>query len=223
MVGVSFSIADVPADLMPTVRIAWSTQAPLPALTQAAKATRERLRFGGRRDASRSPSPIDEAEAIKPEAHHFPVALTKMFGYLPQVPHDKYLRQYVRPSEEQRLERSQRRDGKVSRGTVMPKEVHLFPSNLSFKKADWVNSEIGSDRRGYNVIFACVLSMLCETLADPIISAFPFRNGYTSTEATRASWNSSHEFSLLYCLQDASYSSLRLGTRIIRRRECPRS
>ena len=223
MVRATFSIADVPTDLMPTVRIAWSTQAPLPALTQAAKAARERLRFGGRREASRSPSPIDEADAIKPEAHHFPVALTKMFGYLPQVPHDKYLRQYVRPSEEQRLERSQRRDGKVSRGTVMPKEVHLFPSNLSFKKADWVNTDIGSDRRGYNVIFACVLPQLSQTLADSAATASPSRNGYTSMEATRASWNSLHEFSSLYCHRDDSYSSLRHGTRITRRRECPRS
>lgn len=76
-----------------------------------------------------------------------------MYGYLPSLP-DEYLRQYIKPTEEESKERSQRRDGKRCRGNVMPKKVVLCPNNITFKKADWVNEEIPSDKRGYDCILA---------------------------------------------------------------------
>lgn len=76
-----------------------------------------------------------------------------MYGYLPQLP-EKYLRLYIKPTEEESKERSQRRDGKRSRGNVMPKKVTLFPENITFKKGDWVNESIPSDKRGYDCILA---------------------------------------------------------------------
>lgn len=36
----------------------------------------------------------------------------------------------------------------------MPKRVTLFPNNISFKKADWVNEELSTDKRGYDCILA---------------------------------------------------------------------
>lgn len=77
-----------------------------------------------------------------------------MFGFLPQLPTENLLTQYIRPTEEESTQRSRRRDGKFSRGNVMPKKVALFPNNLRFKKADWVKQEITSDKTGYGCILA---------------------------------------------------------------------
>lgn len=137
-------------------RIAWSTQEPLPSVKLAAKAERERIRQHRRRSPSRSPSPVEPEAANFPRPGHFPKALSRMYGFLPSLTSEKLLRIYVKPTEEESKERSQRRDGRVSRGNVMPKEVALFPHNLRFKKADWVNSEITSDKRGYHCILAYV-------------------------------------------------------------------
>lgn len=135
------------------MRIAWSSQQPLPSVHEAAAVERERASFRSRRYPSRSPEPLDASEASLPEPHYFPAALSRMYGYLPSLP-DKHLRQYIKPTLEESKERSQRRDGKRSRGSVMPKKVVLFPNNITFKKADWVNEPIPSDKRGYDCILA---------------------------------------------------------------------
>lgn len=79
--------------------------------------------------------------------------MSRMFGFLPSAS-DKLLRQYVLPTEAESRERVQRRDGKRSRGSVPPKRVALFPHNLRFKQANWVNDEIDADKRGYDCILA---------------------------------------------------------------------
>lgn len=135
-------------------RIAWSAQTPLASITEAAQAERERARYHRRRSPSRSPSPVDGSEAMLPSPGHFPKALSRMFGYIPTAPSDKLLTQYIKPTEQESKERAQRSGGRKSRGSVMPRKVCLFPQNLRFKKADWVNTEITSDKRGYDCILA---------------------------------------------------------------------
>lgn len=137
-------------------RIEWSTQDPLPSVISAARAERKKARSSSyrRRSPSRSQSPVEAAELFIPSPGHFPVALSRMFGFLPPLASDKLLKQYVKPTEDETKERSKRRNGKVSRGSVMPREVCLFPYNLRFKKADWVNVPIQSDKRGYDCILA---------------------------------------------------------------------
>lgn len=139
-----------------TVRIAWSRQEPVPSIKAAVKAAKDNARHKTyvRRDASRSPSPIESDKLFIPKPSHFPIALSRMFGCLPQLSSSSYLHQYVKPDEEESRSRAQRRNGKVSRGAVMPVAVRLFASNIAFKKADWVNDEIESDRRGYHCILA---------------------------------------------------------------------
>jgi hypothetical protein len=124
-------------------------------VTSAAQGERERLRQHRRRSPSRSPPPIEASEAVAPSPGHFPEALSRMFGYLPNLPSDKLLTQYVIPTEEERQERSRRSNGRKSMGHVMPKKVALFPHNIHFKKADWVNTQIKSDKTGYDCILAC--------------------------------------------------------------------
>jgi 7SK snRNA methylphosphate capping enzyme len=72
-----------------------------------------------------------------------------MFGYLPAPSH--HLTSYHEVPEIETV-------GVTRRGKrkVMPVEVRTFPENLRFKTADWVNEETDYDKRGYDVIVACV-------------------------------------------------------------------
>lgn len=145
-----------------TADLAWSRQAPLPHLTEAAQ-----------QQASASPerpprhAALPDAPASSPDLHYFPVSLPRMFGYLtaPQ----ELLTSYVEVPEIETV-------GVTKRGKrkVMPVEVRSFPENLRFKVADWPNEEIDLDRRGYDVIFACVPSSPCPTrsLRKTLISSF---------------------------------------------------
>lgn len=134
------------------VRESWSTQEPLPIVQAAAAKERNRNSYR-RRSPSRSPSPVPPEKAANPQPAYFPAAMSRMFGFLPPAS-DKLLRQYVLPTEEEAKQRTQRRDGKRSRGSAPPRRVALFPHNLRFKQADWVNKEIDADKRGYDCILA---------------------------------------------------------------------
>jgi hypothetical protein len=121
-------------------------------VAEAAEKERNRNSYR-RRSPSRSPSPVPPEKAAQPKPAHFPAAMSRMFGFLPGAS-DKLLRQYVLATDEEAKQRTQRKDGKRSRGSVPPKRVCLFPHNLQFKHADWVNKEITADKRGYDCILA---------------------------------------------------------------------
>ncbi|KZT13021.1 Bin3-domain-containing protein [Laetiporus sulphureus 93-53] len=65
-------------------------------------------------------------EAHQLQANYFPASCQHMFGPLPIPP--------------------QRRESDV--------EHHLFPHNITFCTADWVNKEILEDREGYDIVLA---------------------------------------------------------------------
>lgn len=156
--------------------LAWSRQAPLKRVQDAER----------RRERSLPAAPAADSSTYEP--HHFPIALPRLFGYLPHAPSD-LLTTYI---EEPEVETS----GIARKGTrkVMRKppshalrtqlilrtatEVKLFPDNLCFKFADWVNEEISTDRKGYDVILAYVPPSPSSATADPSPGS-PSRNGST--------------------------------------------
>ena len=79
--------------------------------------------------------------------------MARMFGYLPQPPAD-YLRRYVERTAEEAAESTRRSGGRSGRGKVMPKEIRLYPDNIRFRHADWVQDEIEDDKKGYDLILA---------------------------------------------------------------------
>lgn len=130
-----------------TVSLAWSRQEPVPNIINEAAL----LEGGGMRDRppheqhqdSLPPSPA-------PNPTYFPIAFPRIYGYLP-LPPRKLL-----------LVPQELSEGDTSQGTKRkraPKEVALFPSNLSFEVADWPVEPIPSDYEKYDLILAYVLSL----------------------------------------------------------------
>ncbi|GJN93268.1 hypothetical protein Rhopal_006315-T1 [Rhodotorula paludigena] len=143
---------DIDGDLVKAARRhveqTWSRQAPLQRLVDEAT-------FVEKRQRSRSPPPplpplqLDEATSpfLPSTPFYFPSSLARMFGPLPAPKH--LLTTYHDPPETET-------HGVVRKGKrkAVPKEVRAFPENIRIVQADWVNSEIESDREGYDVIVA---------------------------------------------------------------------
>lgn len=89
-----------------------------------------------------------------PKQGYFPQAFPRMFGNL-QTPPSDYLYQMA-PAIESTETRV--RKGELRRATAMPKEMRLFPRNIRFECAEWVNEDIDDDRAGYDLILAFSIS-----------------------------------------------------------------
>lgn len=100
-------------------------------------------------------APVDEEQTVPPTANYFPASFARMFGLLPQPP-PSYLVRYHQLSAEESAQATQRRGRRATRGQAPPREVRFFPRNLRLVHADWTKVEIDDDRKGYDLILACV-------------------------------------------------------------------
>jgi 7SK snRNA methylphosphate capping enzyme len=168
-----------------TAELAWSRQAPLPHILDAAEALTSTSHAHPPHDALPSRAPLPEPRTSTKDVNYFPLSLPRMFGYLPSP--KELLTTYVDVPEVETV-------GVTRRGKrkVMPIEIKTFPENLRFKAADWPNEEIEPDRGGYDVIVASVSplrgspsSLQADGLLLPATHAdSPSRNGSTSTRST---------------------------------------
>jgi len=66
--------------------------------------------------------------------------------------------------------------------SIPPSELrgkHIFPHNVSFRAADWVNNEISEDREGYDVVIAWVASAGLRQNSCPLNCVVSrYQNGY---------------------------------------------
>lgn len=131
-----------------TVRLAWSRGQPLQAVLDLA-AEYDSRSVSSTVTAAAAPS----TEPAQP--NYFPLSLPRMFGFLPEPP-STALRSFQERDEAEAAASTRRRDGREGRGKVPPREVRAFPDNLKFSHADWVVEDLSDDRKGYDLILACV-------------------------------------------------------------------
>lgn len=137
--------------------LAWSRLAPSPVVLAAARSSNSRdPPPHARRSATESTAPAAPA-ALPPTPSnlaYFPLALPRLLGFIPQPPYNMLTTFEAQPEIET--------TGVAKRGKrkVMPLEVLSFPDSVRFRTADWPTDSIPSDKKGYNIILACVRSRL---------------------------------------------------------------
>ena len=134
------------------MRLAWSRGQPLQAVLDLAAEADTRV-VSSTLVASAAPS------TQPAQRNYFPLALPRMFGFLPEPP-SSALRSYHERDEAEAAASTRRRDGREGRGKVMPREVRAFPDNVKFSHADWVVEDLSDDKKGYDLILACVCARL---------------------------------------------------------------
>ena len=133
----------------------WSRQTPLPHIHDAATAlasASQRKRGWGASFQQRAPKPPNapsRAATLTNDLKHFPLALPRLFGFLPQPP-PTLVTAFEQPAEVDLRGTVRKRAPRA----VPPVPVKGFPENLRFRCADWVADAIPDDTRGYDTILA---------------------------------------------------------------------